>query len=131
MNRDDGAEAIVLPTEHHLEFLAFDFGARGGECSLGFAGRLGIVEAFFLGHREKHASLVERLFKLLEAGELDFDALLFLEDRLRGFRVVPEVLLDGLVGEFLSAGGQLGDVKDASGELRCELRDRSLAGECR
>ena len=83
MNRDDRAEPIVRPAEHHLQLMLFEFGARRGERSFGLAGRVGILGAFFLGHLEKHARLLEAIAQALESLDLAFKLVLFLQDALR------------------------------------------------
>ena len=96
MNRDDRAEPIVLAAEHHLQFLPFDFATRRRQRRLGLVRRFRILDALVFGHRQKYTRLVERLFQLLEARELHLDAFLFFQDRLRRFRIVPEVMLHRL-----------------------------------
>jgi hypothetical protein len=103
MYRNYCTEAIVFAAEHHLQLLPFYLNARRRHRRFSFVSGVRVVEAFFLGHREIHASLVQRFFQFFKSGKLNLDALLLLQDRLRRFGIVPEVLLDRLVGKFLPA----------------------------
>ena len=104
MDRDDRAEAIVLAAEHHLQFLAFDFGARRVERGFGLARGLGVVGALLLGHREKEPRLVEAARSRSKPRELFLDAVLLLEHGLRGLGPIPEVGLAGFFEQFFVAG---------------------------
>jgi hypothetical protein len=127
MNRYDRAEAIVLPAEHHLQFMLLQLDPRSRERSFGLARGLGIVGALFLGHLKKHARLLEAFAQTLESFQLAFDLILFAQNGLRILRAIPEFLFAGLFEEFFLAGGQLGEVKDASRACRRGIRNRSVA----
>jgi hypothetical protein len=103
-----------------------EFGARRGQCGLGFARGLGIVGAFLLGHLEKHARLLEAIAQALEAVDLAFKLVLFPEDALRVLGAIPEFLFAGEFEQFFLAGGQFGEVKDASRASLRGIRNRSV-----
>jgi hypothetical protein len=131
MDRNNRAEAIVFAAEHHLQFLPLDLGPRRVKRRLGFARGVGILGALILRHREEQASLFERLLQPLEAAQLDLYPIVFLENRLRGFRAVPEAGLAGFFEQFLFTRAKFGGVKDASRGRRCGLRSRSIVRACR
>jgi hypothetical protein len=84
-----------------------------------------------LRHREEEPRLVERLAQPLVIPELRLDSILFLQDRLRGFGVIPEFGLAGLFEQFFRARGKCRDVKDASRARRCGIRNRSIVAASR
>jgi hypothetical protein len=116
----------VWPAEHHLQLMLFEFGARGGQRSFGLAGRVGILGAFFLGHLEKHARLLEAIAQALESLDLAFKLVLFLQDALRVLGAIPKFLFTGKFEEFFLAGGQFREVKDASRACPRGIRNRSV-----
>jgi len=63
---------------------------------------------------------------VFEAFELRAYAVLLLERGLCGLGPIPEVGFAGLFEKLGLAGGQAGDVKDASRVYRRAVRDRSL-----
>jgi hypothetical protein len=71
------------------------FGARRGQSSLGLARGLGIIGAFFLGHLEKHARLLEAIAQALEALDLAFELILFAQYCLGVLGTVPKFLFAG------------------------------------
>jgi hypothetical protein len=106
--------------------MLFELGARGGERGFGFAGGLGIVGAFLLGHLKKQSRLVEAFAQALEALDLALELILFLQNGLRGFGTVPKFLFAGLFEEFFLAGRQFREVKDASRASLRGIRNRSV-----
>jgi len=106
--------------------MLFEFGARRGQRGYGLARGLGIVGAFFLGHLEKHARLLEAITQALEAVDLAFELVLFFQDALRILRAIPKFLFAGELQEFFLAGGQFREVKDASRAFPRGLRNRSV-----
>jgi len=121
----------VLAAEHHLEFLALQFGPCGSERGLRLAGGLGIFGALLCRHREKQPRLVEAGAQALAGGELIPDLVLLLRNRLSGVGAIPEIKLGGLLVEFVEARGQASDVKDASRSSRRVDPSRSVPGEGR
>jgi hypothetical protein len=59
------------------------------------------------------------------------DLILFLEDALRLLGAIPEILAAGLFEKLVLAGGQRGDVKDASRVCRRAVRIPRAAVEDR
>ncbi|MGH7934069.1 MAG: hypothetical protein ACREQN_13030, partial [Candidatus Binataceae bacterium] len=117
---------VVLAAKHHLQLLAFQFDACGFERTLGFSGGFGFFGAFLFGHAQEQPRFFKTFAQMLIAAELQLDAVLFLEDGLRGVRAFPEVGLGGLFEECFLACGQFGDVKDASRVYRRGLPYRSV-----
>ena len=87
--------------------MLLQFGPRRRERGLGLARGLGIVGAFFLGHLEKHARLLEAFAQALVSFELALELVLFSQDALGGLGPIPEFLLAGLFEEFFLAGGRV------------------------
>ena len=131
MYRKDRAEAIVLAAEHQPQFLALELGSRRLQGGGSLARRFGIVGAFFFGHLQEHARLVQLVAEHLVARQLSANLFLLLERGLRGFLPIPEVGLGGLFDELVLADGQCGDVKDASRAFRRGRRTRKAAVSCR
>src|ERR1700737_1622167 len=114
MDRNYRAQPIVFAPEHHLQFLALDLRARLAKGRFSLVRRLGIVGAFFLGHRKEQPRLIERRAQPLETRELFVYAVVFLERGLGGFLPVPEARLAGLFQQLFVAGLEGSAVKDAS-----------------
>ncbi|MGC2278172.1 MAG: hypothetical protein WA571_19310, partial [Candidatus Binatus sp.] len=93
--------------------------------------RFRFLAAFFFGHLQEHARLVELVAQHFVARELGANLLLLFQSGLRGFLPVPEVGFGGLFDELVLAGGQCGDVKDASRAFRRDRRTRKAAVSCR
>jgi hypothetical protein len=106
--------------------MLLQFGARRSEGGLSLARRFGIVGAFFLGHLEKDARLFEAIAQALESLDLAFKLILFLQDALCVVRAIPKFLFAGKFEEFFLAGGQFGEVKDASRACPRGIRNRSV-----
>jgi hypothetical protein len=75
---------------------------------------------------KKHARLLEAFAQTLESLDLAFELILFAQNVLRVLRTIPEFLLAGLFEQFFLAGGQFGEVKDASRACRRGIRNRSV-----
>ena len=126
MNRDDRAEAIVLAAEHHLQLMLFEFDARRGEGGFGLTRGLGILGAFFLGHLEKYARLLEAFAQAPKSVDLAFELILFAQNGLGLVAPIPKFLLAGLFEEFFLACDQFREVKDASRAYRRGIRNRKV-----
>jgi hypothetical protein len=121
----------MLAAQHQAQFLAIELGPRRVEGRCGLARSFGIFAAFFFGHLQEHARLIELVAEHLVARELGANLLLLLEGGLRGFLAIPEAGLGGLFDELILADGQCGDVKDASRAFRRGRRTRKAAVSCR
>jgi len=106
--------------------MLLEFGARRGERGFGLARGFGIVVAFFLGHLEKHARLLEAIAQALKSLDLAFELVLFLENTLCVLRAIPKFLFAGKFEEFFLAGNQFREVKDASRASPRGIRNRPV-----
>ena len=106
--------------------MLFQLGARRGERSFGFARGVGVVGAFFFGHLEKHARLLEAIAQALKSLDLAFELVLFSQHALGVLGAIPEFLFAGEFEEFFLSGGQFREVKDASRACPRGIRNRPV-----
>jgi hypothetical protein len=119
MKRHYRVSAVVRPAEQLCELSLRHLGADGGNFGCGLAQR--IVALFVFGDIKKKPRLFEVRAVLRPGVDDAFEGRLFLEDRLRLFRVVPEIRLGGDLVQLLDPLLLALDVKDASAKARVAL----------
>jgi hypothetical protein len=93
MKRNYRVSPVVRPAEQLCELGLRHLGADGGNFRCGFAQR--VFALFVFGDAKKKTRLFEVRAVLRPGVDDAFEGRLFLENRLRFFRVVPEIRLGG------------------------------------
>jgi hypothetical protein len=123
MDADDGVLAIVLATEHLLDFARLDFGGERAEGLI----ELGFDRLSSFGPLDEHGQIVCAPLQRLTEVAILLEPPAALQELLRRGLVFPEIRF----GNFRLDGGQLGlelrGVKDSSGDRKPASRDPDTA----